>query len=390
MARMLYLHPGLVPPPADPRYDKFFYASEVLEGEVVTPVWWATEEQAKERAGDRFPVSMAGRFRHHMLLFGIDRGRFQSVEKFVMFVRKGLELHREEKFDVIMTYGTNTPGMAGVVLKLLTGAKLVPELPNVPHHQYRYTEPHFNLIARVKKWLSDVMLHVVLGFSDAVKLLYPTQLDHYPLLRNRRIVVFHDLVAVSRIAATLPETSPEDTRTILLVGHPWFTKGVDVAIRGFRRIAADFPDYRLVIVGHIEDPDRLGKLAAGCDQIELRKPVQPQEALRLISSCSVYLSASRTEGIARVLLEAMSASRPIVASAVGGTPHLIPDNECGLLFRPEDPDHLAAQLSRILRDRELASRLGKAAAERVKSEFDEEAYVRGFHRLVGSLNGQTG
>jgi len=61
-----------------------------------------------------------------------------------------------------------------------------------------------------------------------------------------------------------------------------------------------------------------------------------------------------------------------------------------VLFRPDDPDHLAAQLSRILRDRELAARLGNAAADRVRTEFDEQAYVRGFRRLLASLNGQPG
>lgn len=269
-----------------------------------------------------------------------------------------------------------------MLLKLLTGAKLIPELPNVPHDQYRYTEPEFTFVARVKKWLSDVLLHLVLWYADVIKLLYPAQLDHYPLLQRRPAIVFHDLVPVNYIAMS---RDVNDGATILLVGHPWFTKGVDVAIRAFRKIAAQFPRHKLAVVGHIDDPLYLHTLIDDCKQIEIRPPVPGPEALKLIGSCAVYLSASRTEGIARVLLEAMSAARPVVASAVGGTPHLVRDNECGLLFPREDDDALAAQLARILSEPELAERLAQTGYTRVKNDFDEAAYVRQFRRLVEML-----
>jgi glycosyltransferase involved in cell wall biosynthesis len=382
MARLLYLHPGPVPPPADPRLDKFYYLSEILEGDVLTPVWWKSEEEAKSRIGDRFPVSATGRFRHHLFLSAAYSSYRKPLAKLVFFVRKGMELHREKPFDYVMTYGTNIPGIAGLLLKLFTGAKLIPDLPNVPHHQYRYTEPHFTFGARVKKWLSDILLHLVVWCSDTTKILYPTQLEKYPLLRNRRSFVCHDMVAVNYIAL---ERGDRSSNTILIVGHPWFTKGVDVAIRAFRKIADRFPGHRLLVIGHIPDREYLDRLVADCSQIEIHKAVPPQEALKLISSCSVYLSASRTEGIARVLLEAMSAGRPVVASAVGGTPHLVRDAECGLLFPREDAEALAQQLSRMLSDESLAARLGQTAHERVMAEFDEKAYVQQFRLMMAQL-----
>jgi glycosyltransferase involved in cell wall biosynthesis len=381
MPRLLYLHPGLVPPPSDPRLDKFFYLSEILEGEVLLPVWWRDDADAKSALGDRFPVARNGRFSYHMLPASTLKGWRSSVGKLMFFVRKGLELHRHQPYDIIMTYGTNMPGVAGVILKLLTGAKLVPELPNVPEHQYRYTEPVFNWTARIKKWLSDALLHLVIFASDHVKVLYPTQLRSYPLLFRKPATVCHDLVPVNYISAGIGSV-PENKGMVLLMGFPWFTKGVDVAIRAFVKIASRFPSYRLVIVGHSLDRAYLDKLAEGCTQIEFRNPVPGPEALRLISSCSVYLSASRTEGIARVLLEAMSASRPIVASAVGGTPFLLAGGDCALLFRGQDPDDLADRLTQMLSDPELASSLGEAAHRRVHAQFDERAYVREFGRLI--------
>jgi glycosyltransferase involved in cell wall biosynthesis len=383
MARLLYLHPGLVPPPADVRLDKFYYLSEVLEGDVLTPVWWKNETDARKGMGDRFPVSESGRFRHHVYPATSRTGLSRFFADLRFFVSKGLELHRQNKFDYIMTYGTNGPGIAGAILSLLTGAKLIPDLPNAPEHQYRYELPFYPFSGRVKKLLSDVLLHLVIARSAMVKLLYPWQLSHYPLLRTKPAMVCHDFAAITYVAAD-PVIRPE--KTVLIVGHPWYRKGFDVAIRGFKKIASRFPEHRLVLVGMNPDRRYLEELAAGCPQIEFRPPVPGPQALDLIASCEIYLSASRSEGLARVLMEAMAARRPIVASAICGTPYLIEDGKSGLLFRNEDPDHLAEQLARLLSDREFAIRLGDAAYDRVMHEFDERAYVRHFRTMAGTLD----
>lgn len=386
MPRLLYLSPGLNPAPQDARFDKFFYASEVVEGDVLIPVWWSSDAEGKRRLGDHWPVTPSGRFLHHMYpLYGV-HPRLRTLAKLAFFVRKGLELHRRRPFDYIMTYGTNIPGVAGVILKLLTGAKLIPELPNVPHHQYRYTEPVFNLTARFKKFLSDVLLHIVLEAANAVKLLYPAQLDHYPLLQRRPRIVFHDMTPVS-VAAEIARGVPTQTNSILLIGFPWYTKGADILIRAFRSIESDFPNYKVVIIGHIEDRAYLEQLIGDSSQIELQKPVPSLQVYQMMASCAVYVSASRSEGIARVLMEAMAVGKAIVASAVGGTPFLIQDGDSGVLFETENVRELAQKLRILLTSPELRSRLGRRAFERVMAEFDERAYVRGFEELVRHFDG---
>jgi ubiquinone/menaquinone biosynthesis C-methylase UbiE len=89
----------------------------------------------------------------------------------------------------------------------------------------------------------------------------------------------------------------------------------------------------------------------------------------LLAGCDVFCLPSTGEGLPLVVLEAMAQGKPVVASAVGGTPELVVDGETGLLVPPGDADALARALARVLADPALAARLGGAGRERVLTEF---------------------
>ena len=94
---------------------------------------------------------------------------------------------------------------------------------------------------------------------------------------------------------------------------------------------------------------------------------------------------SKYEGMPLAILEYMAGGAPIVATAVGGVPELIDDGGHGLLVRPEDPEDLAAALQKLLEDRELAARLGAAAKERQRANFDLDVVVRRLEDLYLEL-----
>jgi glycosyltransferase involved in cell wall biosynthesis len=76
-----------------------------------------------------------------------------------------------------------------------------------------------------------------------------------------------------------------------------------------------------------------------------------------------------------------------VATAVGGVPELIEDGVHGLLVSPEDPAELAAAMQRLLEDRDLAARLGQAAHERQRANYDLDVVVRQLEDLYLELYG---
>ena len=67
--------------------------------------------------------------------------------------------------------------------------------------------------------------------------------------------------------------------------------------------------------------------------------------------------------------------KPVVASRTGPGPEVIEDGASGLLCNPHDSHSIAHSVIRVLKDRELASRLGKAARQRAAAEFSVEKLV---------------
>ena len=91
------------------------------------------------------------------------------------------------------------------------------------------------------------------------------------------------------------------------------------------------------------------------------------------------------DAFSRVVLEAMTAGRAVVATAVGGTPELIEDADSGLLVPRRDPPALAAAIARLLDEPALAARLGAAARRRVATRFASEASVERLLALYAAV-----
>lgn len=382
MTRILYVLRGMTPPRPDAERDQFTYLSRIAEGEVLLPVWWGSRDKVDEYLRPTFPQFRRGNFCYHQFLDLRYPRFFRLIPRFLFYLVRGLQLHRKKKFDIIFSYGTNATGIAAVILKWFTGAKLIVEVPHVPENAYRYHEAGEGVVATFKQSLAKLSLNFVCASADVVKIFYPWQLDNYPRLRNKRKEVFPSFVPLRTIA----QVQSEET-FILLVGFPWYTKGVDILIRAFLSIAPQFPDWKLKLMGHYPDRSYLDELVAGSPQIEFLAARLNVHAVKIIGACSVYVLASRTDAAPVVVREAMAARKPIIASAVGGVPYFIRDNDTGLLFEPQNEADLAAKLSLLLKDAALRERLAARAYERVK-EFDEEAFVRFFEQLLSSITGK--
>ena len=97
---------------------------------------------------------------------------------------------------------------------------------------------------------------------------------------------------------------------------------------------------------------------------------------RLLNAADLFILYSDTEGMPVSLMEAMSAGLPCIASTLEGIVQLIPDEKYGTLIPTGDPDLLAETILKTVRDPEKTAAQGKAAAERIRSEFSLDASCR--------------
>ena len=107
----------------------------------------------------------------------------------------------------------------------------------------------------------------------------------------------------------------------------------------------------------------------------------------LLRAADIVVLPSLYEGLPLSLIEAMVAARPVVATAVGGTPELVVHDETGLLIPPRDPVALADAVERVASDPDLADALGSAGAERARRRFSSQAMVAAVATLYAEILG---
>ena len=103
-------------------------------------------------------------------------------------------------------------------------------------------------------------------------------------------------------------------------------------------------------------------------------------AIRMAES-SVLVLPSLSEGLGRVLIEALAARTPVIGSRVGGIPEIIEDCVTGFLIPPADENALAEKLRWILRNPDRCSEMGKSGRAFVQRFFSTERYVKGYKQI---------
>ena len=155
---------------------------------------------------------------------------------------------------------------------------------------------------------------------------------------------------------------------LLFVGRLEPRKGFGFAVRAFGLLASEFPNGVLVVAG--DGPER--KAAQELPPAQSRRvmmlgAVSRDDLPHYHAAADVFLAPNTGgESFGIVLLEAMAAGLPVVASDIPGYREVVRHEVEGLLVRPRDPVALAGAVRRLLREPELAHRLGEAGRLRAE------------------------
>lgn len=178
--------------------------------------------------------------------------------------------------------------------------------------------------------------------------------------------------------------------TILFVGVLVPQKCVHLLIEAFEAVAGQFPRAQLLIVGEANNcayRDKLEiqrKASSARKQIVFRGPMPQLELASHMAQARAVVLPSSSEGLGRVVFEAMACGTPVIGSAVGGIPDMIENGKTGFLVPPGDQAALAERLHWVLDHPSEAREMGERARDFAQRFFSSAGYVEGYRRLFES------
>ena len=173
--------------------------------------------------------------------------------------------------------------------------------------------------------------------------------------------------------------------TIVQVANFLDWKGHETVIRALARLRDRVPAARVVFHGQSKDLKYEARLRVLVAEMDLKDAVDfagyRTDLMEFLDTFDCLVLASRAEPFGLVLLEAMRAGLPVVASNAGGVPEIITNGVNGLLFGPEDFEGLANALARIAQNPEAAARLRREGKKTIVDRFSFDAQIAGIQKV---------
>ena len=193
---------------------------------------------------------------------------------------------------------------------------------------------------------------------------------------------------IDLFAAASPATLPPGRR-LLFVGRLEPRKGFPIAVRAFATLARDFPDLRLIVIGDGDDRIAVQELPSDLrERVHMLGRVSDEALPTYHQAADIFVSpATGQESFGIVLVEAMAAGLPIVASDIAGYREVARDGVEGLLVAPADPAALAEGVRTLLERPDLARALGARAVLRAR-DFAWGSIIERLEDVYGDLVGR--
>jgi colanic acid/amylovoran biosynthesis glycosyltransferase len=211
-----------------------------------------------------------------------------------------------------------------------------------------------------------------------------------------KINVFHygvDIDEWSRIK-NVYTSKVNGTRTLLIVGRLVEKKGILDAIRALQKIVNAGHDVRLLIVGEGPQRSEIEKLISefNLQSYILLLGSKPNKYVadlmktsHMLIAPSITTCVGETEGLPVSIVEASAAGLPVIATYHAGIPEVIRDGLSGFLVKEKDFSALADKIITLMRDPELANKMGKAGRQIVEKEFNIKESVQSLENIYSKL-----
>jgi len=278
---------------------------------------------------------------------------------------------KENRIDILHTHG----GVAGFYGRWTAKKSGTPVIIHT-HHGIHYLHYRNPLLRRVYVSLERYFSR----FTDSVVVVSEAnkEMAHkHRLAPSSKIILIRNGIDIDKFTQRESpgkkmndfgfELSHPVIGTVARLDHP---KGVVYLLKAAKLIHRSYPQAKILIVGG--GPLR-GQLERKARSLGIEKQVlflgERTDVPELLSLFDVFVLPSLWEGLPYALVEAAALGRPIVATDIDGVRELIRDGETGLLVSPMQPEELAEAVSRLLGNKEQASRLGLKAKELIPPQY---------------------
>ena len=297
-------------------------------------------------------------------------------------------LIHKEKPDVVHTH-TSKAGILGRLAARIAG---VPTIVHTPHGHVFFG--HFGpMVSRIFLWIEKLFAPLtdrIVALTSGESRDY-IDLNVYP---SEKLVTIHSGVDVEKFSQ-VPDGAVEKKRSIglsqdgLVVGFiGWLLpiKGPMHLIRAMAKVWQAHEDTNLLFIGK---GDLDVELRAEAMKISANGKINflgwRSDIDEIMPIMDILVLPSLNEGMGRVLVEAMAAGKPIVASSVGGIPDLVQHNHNGLLVPPGDEKALAEAILEIINNPAKAKMMGEHGRA-LCHQFSLEAMVKEIDALYMELS----
>ncbi len=307
---------------------------------------------------------------------GLGKATFSAVQKIRANLKRLSALRaalRALRPDVVVSFMGETN-----VLALLAALRL-----KVPVIVTEHVNPRKHRLPKMWEILRGVFYRRaarVVSVSEGVD-------AYFTWVPEAKRAVIHNPVCLDEIHCAAGETVAFDwLHTAVAMGRLEVQKGFDVLASAFAKVAPDFPEWGLVILGEGSERSNLESLVARLHMTErIRLPGALESPFATMKQADLFVLSSRYEGFGIAVVEAMACGLPVIATdCPSGPAEILRQGEDGILVPPEDVDALAGALAELMADQGKRQNLGSRGIEAAR-RFDLDLVSRTWDELLEAV-----
>ncbi|MEI6397015.1 MAG: glycosyltransferase family 4 protein [Candidatus Taylorbacteria bacterium] len=305
-------------------------------------------------------------------------GRDIAITKDAGSFREIFSVIRHEKPDVMHLHSPKAAGLGAIAGRLLRVKKIIYTV-----HGWTWNEDrpiYQKLLIALVSWFTMILVHKVILLSEYER----KQAEHFPWVKNKLSVIpvgiktpiFMSVEGTKQTLAKHIGMDLTEFKKKIVVGtiaelHP--NKGLEYLIEAMKDVVSSNSGVISIIIG---DGDISADLHMQIKSAGLEGRIflagYMADASQYLKAFSVFVLPSLKEGLPYAILEAGSASLPVISTTVGGIPEMIDDMKSGVLVQPKDSGELAHAISYMIEHPLLARQYGSTLRENVIQKFSLE------------------